>query len=264
MNDWENPQVFERNRLAGRTSGFPWATFDEARDFKASALFNSRRRVANLAGNWDFYGAMTPAAVPAGFYDEKYPVGEGWRKMTVPGIFELQGFDIPRYTNVQYPFQPVDPPNVPADYNPTGCYRRTFTLPEGTDSADPVFIQFEGVKSAYYLWVNGVSIGYAQDSMAASEFDISAAVHRDGTPNLVAVQVIRWCDGSYLEDQDMWDMSGIYRDVIVYSTPATHIRDVCADASLDGYARPLCAFMLSSRALTLSRPAALTAALRST
>ena len=234
MNEWENPEVFERNRLASRTTGFPWKTLAEARDYQAKNIFDERPGVRNLAGSWDFYGAATPSVVPANFHQPSYVIGDDWRKMTVPGIFELQGFNIPRYTNIRYPFSPVDPPNVPADDNPTGCYRTSFDLPEGTTSSQPVFIQFEGVKSAFYVWVNGVSIGYAQDSMVSSEFDISQAVNRDGSPNLLAVQVLRWCDGSYLEDQDMWDMSGIYRDVLVYSPPGVYIRDLICEASLTG------------------------------
>jgi len=141
---------------------------------------------------------------------------------------------------VQYPFVPVNPPYLPANNNPTGCYRTYFTVPTSWGTTRPVHIQFESVKSAYYVYCNGVEIGYSQDSFVHAEFDLTAHVYRDGRPNLLAVKVLRWCDGSYLEDQDFWDMSGIQREVLVFSPAPVYLRDVRVNASLtDDYEQGL-------------------------
>jgi len=132
--------------------------------------------------------------------------------------------------NIPYTF-PVDPPFVPKDYNPVGCYRRQFVVPADWAGRQH-FLRFEGVKSAYYVWLNGVEVGFSKDSMCPAEFDITSHVKVGGV-NLLAVQVYRWSDGSYLEDQDAWDFSGIYRDVHIYATPAVHITNIKVDAGLD-------------------------------
>ena len=141
----------------------------------------------------------------------------------------MQGFDKPIYTNVQMPI-PNTPPYVPEDDNPTGLYRKYFELPAEW-SGRRVIISFGGVKSAFYLWINGHKVGYSQGSRLPAEFDITDFV-QDGR-NLIAVEVIRWSDGSFLEDQDHWRMAGIYRDVSLYSLPEIHIWDVFAKPVLD-------------------------------
>ena len=147
----------------------------------------------------------------------------------MPGNWQLQGFnDIPIYTNVVYPFPP-DPPFVPAA-NPTGCYRRTFTL-EPAWLERSIYLSFEAVDSAFYVWVNGQEVGYSQDSRLPAEFDITPFV-RAGE-NTLAVQVMRWSDGSYLEDQDMWLLSGIQRDVILYTKPKVSVQDFIVHTELD-------------------------------
>ena len=135
--------------------------------------------------------------------------------MTVPGHWQLQGFDHPIYTNVQFPF-PCNPPIVP-DANPTGCYQRSFSMPSTWSSEEQIRIIFEGVDSAFHLWCNEQWVGYSQDSRLPAEFDLSRFLVAG--QNTLSVLVIRRCDGSYMEDQDMWNMSGIYRSVRLLAKP---------------------------------------------
>ena len=161
-----------------------------------------------------------PELVPDQFFRDKFDIS-GWSDIAVPGNWQLLGFDdIPIYTNVHYPF-PANPPFVPEE-NPTGCYRTSFTIEPGWKGRD-IFLLFESVDSAFYVWVNGQEVGYSQDSRLPAEFDITPYVHAG--ENTLAVQVMRYCDGSYLEDQDFWLLSGIQRDVILYSKPKVCLRD---------------------------------------
>lgn len=180
------------------------------------------------------------------FYKPDFDVS-GWDNIPVPANWELQGYGIPIYVNHQYEFAdhkapvskeikfidglyPANPGNVPNDYNPVGSYRRTFSIPENWDGRQ-VFIQFGAVKSAFYLWINGKKVGYSQGSKIPAEWDITEYLI-DGE-NVLAAEVYRWSDGSYLECQDFWRISGIERDVYIYSTPKTRIRDFFAKADLD-------------------------------
>jgi beta-galactosidase/beta-glucuronidase len=153
----------------------------------------------------------------------------GWDTIEVPGNWTMQGYDKPIYTNVKMPIPP-DPPHVPQDDNPTGVYRRTFDVPK-TWEGRQVLACFDGVESAFYLWVNGQRVGYSQGSRLPAEFDITPYVQVG--ENTMTAMVIRWSDGSYLEDQDHWWMAGIYRDVYVYAIPRVHVQDVFARAGLD-------------------------------
>ena len=185
-----------------------------------------------LNGNWSFRYALNPASACEGFFEPDFDV-TSWDTISVPGNWQLQGYDIPIYTNVQYPFPIDDLPGVPQDDNPTGCYRRSFTIPEDWNGHQ-IFILFEGVDSAFYLWVNGEMAGYSQGSRLPAEFNISDYIQPG--ENSVSVRVYRWSDGSYLEDQDFWRLSGIYRDVILWSAPSVHVRDYAVRAELDaGY-----------------------------
>ena len=151
----------------------------------------------------------------------------------MPGNWQLQGFDRPVYTNVKYPF-PVTPPYVPKE-NPTGCYTTSFDLPAVWSTDEQVRIVFEGVDSAFYLWCNGEFVGYSQDSRLPADFELTRFL-RSGE-NHISVCVLRLSDGSYLEDQDMWNLSGIYRDVYLLTKPATRVCDLRVTALLDdGYA----------------------------
>jgi len=224
FNDWENPQIFGINKLPAHATGFPFQ--DET---SALTLDPSKTPwFQDLNGDWDFTLVDNPRVVPDGFWMETYDTGD-WSTIPVPSNWTMQGFDKPIYTNVQMPI-PNTPPYVPADDNPTGLYRKHFELPAEW-SGRRVIISFCGVESAFYLWINGQKVGYSQGSRLPAEFDITDFVH-DGK-NLIAAEVIRWSDGSFLEDQDHWRMAGIYRDVYIYSLPEIHIWDVFAKPVLD-------------------------------
>ncbi len=150
----------------------------------------------------------------------------------MPSNWQLQGYDKPIYLNTRYPWAPENPnpPTIPPDYNPVGSYRTTFEVPAAW-AGRRVFLHFAGVNSAFYVWVNGQWVGYSEDSMTAAEFDVTPFL-KPGA-NLLAAQVFRWSDGSYLEDQDTWRLSGIYRDVFLYSTPTVRISDFTVRTDLD-------------------------------
>nr|WP_318382544.1 beta-galactosidase [uncultured Enterobacter sp.] len=210
--DWENPVVTQWHRLAAHA---PMNSWRSAADAGAETASPSRRL---LNGEWQFSLFPAPEAVPDAWLSGDCADAVA---MPVPSNWQMQGFDTPIYTNVTYPI-PVTPPQVPQQ-NPTGCYSLTFDVDAGWLASGQTRIIFEGVNSAFYLWCNGEWIGYSQDSRLPAEFDLSAVL----TPgeNRLAVMVLRWCDGSYLEDQDMWRMSGIFRDVVLLHKPGTHIAD---------------------------------------
>ncbi|MBI4891265.1 MAG: DUF4981 domain-containing protein [Acidobacteria bacterium] len=185
----------------------------------------------SLNGTWKFQGVLRPADRPLDFFRTDYD-DSAWRTMPVPASWQMHGFDIPIYTNIIYPF-PQDRskmPTPPYDWNPVGSYRRTFTLPPAWKGRT-VYLHFAGVDSCFYVWVNGVRVGYNEDSRTPAEFNITP--HLKPGVNTLAVQVYRFGDGAYLEDQDMWRMSGIYRDVYLWSTAHTHVRDYEVLTDLD-------------------------------
>lgn len=222
--DWENLDVLAINRQQPRASAFAYAEIGRALagDRDASPFFQS------LNGRWRFRWSPSPAERPTEFYRPDYDT-EGWDTIRVPGNWEVQGYGTPIYLNHPYEFEP-DWPNVPHDYNPVGSYRREFFVPEGWRGRQ-VFLHFGAVKSAMYVWVNGVRVGYSQGSKTPAEFDVSEHV-RVGN-NVVAVEVYRWSDGTYLECQDFWRISGIERDVYLFATPRVHVRDFFVHADLD-------------------------------
>ena len=235
--DWENPAILERHKEPGRTIFF---SFDDPRAALAADRSQSPWHLG-LDGPWHFHLAHNPASRPANFYNEDFDV-DGWNLISVPGNWEFQGFDVPIYVNIPYEFAdprtPItelkngpQPPRIPHDYNPVGSYRRTFDLPQNWEERQ-VFIHFGSVKSAFYLWVNGQLAGYSQGSKLPSEFNITPYV-RPGKTNMVAVEVYRWSDGSYLECQDFWRVSGIHRSVFLYSQPQTRIADFEVVSDLD-------------------------------
>jgi beta-galactosidase len=215
--DWENPNVVGVNRELMHAPLGAYASVDQAStcDRRLSPY------VLSLNGNWRFHLAESPHTVPDTFWDDAFDCSD-WSEIPVPGNWQLQKgcWDRPLYTNCVYTFQP-NPPFVPEE-NPTGCYRRSFDVPD-TWAGRTVFIVFESVDSAFYVRINGQPVGYSQDSRLSAEFNITAYL-RSGT-NSVSVQVMRYCDGTYLEDQDYWQMSGIQRDVYLYSKPPAHLRD---------------------------------------
>jgi beta-galactosidase/beta-glucuronidase len=200
VNDWENTRVLQRNRQPARSAFIPYS--DEESAITGERGLSSRFRLLN--GDWMFYYAPTPKELPEGFEGEEYE-DWNWDTLPVPSNWQMHGYGRPLYTNVAYPF-PVDPPNVPYE-NPVGLYRRHFQVPEGWKDQQ-IFLMFEGVDSAFYVWVNGQMVGYSQGAHLPAEFDITPYLH--GGQNLLAVQVFQYSDGSYLEDQDMWRLSGIF------------------------------------------------------
>jgi len=214
--DWDNLEVISRNKEPAHCTLIPYAD-------RQTALVGTREASTfykSLNGNWKFHWVRKPADRPRGFFEPEFDV-TAWKTIPVPSNWQMHGYGKPIYTNVRYPF-PADPPRIPHDYNPVGSYRTEFTLPADWDGRQ-VFAHFDGVKSAFYLWINGHKVGYSQGSMTPAEFNITPYL-RD-VKNVLAAEVYRWSDGSYLEDQDMWRLSGIYRDVYLFSTPEVHIYD---------------------------------------
>lgn len=214
-----------------------------------------------LNGNWKFFWSKNPAERPMDFYKEDYDISS-WKEIPVPSDWQMQGYDYPIYVNIKYPFHadpPLsaientvagfrriadsletnppanynpskpDPPYIPKFFNPVGSYKHTFTVPTGWKDKR-IVLHFGGVNSAAYYWLNGVKLGYSEDAKTPVEFDVTDKL-REGDNNL-SVEVYRWCDGSYLEDQDFFRLSGIERDVYLYATPKVHIYDYFAKADL--------------------------------
>lgn len=223
-NDWENPALIALNRLPMRAgfAAYPDEASAQQRDPARSPW------ALCLDGAWRFHLAPNPLAVPPGFERPDFD-DRDWGRIEVPGHWTLQGYDRPIYTNIRMPFS-HRPPFVPTDDNPTGLYRRSFELPPGWEGRR-VIAHFGGVESFFYLWVNGHQVGLSKDTRLPAEFDITPYL-RPGR-NLLAVQVIRWSDGSYLEDQDQWWMAGIYRSVWLLAMPACYLADVYARPDLD-------------------------------
>ncbi|MEH6558843.1 MAG: beta-galactosidase [Oceanicoccus sp.] len=218
--DWETPESTSFNRLPAHTPLSSWKT-------EVAALSDeSSSSIISLDGDWQFTLYSNPDAVP-----KNWPLVKSVAQdiIPVPSNWQLHGHDRPIYTNIKYPF-PNDPPRVPAD-NPTACYSRTFEMPQDWSDGQ-TRVRFDGVNSAFYLWCNNMWVGYSQDSRLPAEFDLSPFL-KPGTNN-ISVMVFRWSDGSYLEDQDMWWLSGIYRSVSLLNKPTSHISDVRITPDLDG------------------------------
>lgn len=224
--DWENPYVFGRNKEPGHVLALP---YDNCADAMQGG--DSPWRLV-LDGRWKFHWVKRPEDRPVDFYRKDYSVGR-WGEITVPGVWQLQGYDMPYYLAQSYPpaIDTKDIPRIDHDDNPVGSYRREFVLTEQW-AGRRIFLHFGAVKSAFYLWINGRQVGYSQGSMTPAEFDVTAYV-RPGV-NVLAVEVYRYSDGTYLEDQDMWFFSGIYRSVYLSAEPEVCIRDFYARCSLDG------------------------------
>ena len=224
VNDWENPAVFEINREPARATFLPFGDKQSA----IADVYDVSPWYQSLNGMWKFQWSPTPDQRPKEFYKTDF-YEANWKEIKVPGNWELEGYGIPIYTNSTYPFQ-VNPPYINHSDNPVGSYRRYFSLP-GNWSGRRVFLHFEAGTSAMYIWVNGQKVGYTENTKSPAEFDITKYV-KSGQ-NLVAVEVYRWSDGSYLEDQDFWRISGIDRNVYLYSTENLRIVDFFARPDLD-------------------------------
>jgi beta-galactosidase len=223
-NDWENPAVFQVNRLPAR------ATFINYPEKDAAIQDNYFRSpyYLNLSGKWKFNWVPKPADRPVDFYKNGYDDSR-WGEISVPGNWEIQGHGTPIYTNVVYPF-PKNPPFIPHLDNPVGSYIKEFELPANWETRK-TFIHFEAGLAAMYIWVNGEKVGYSQGTKNPAEFDITTYVHKG--KNKIAVEGYRWSDGSYLEDQDFWRLSGFDRGVYLYSTDQVRITDFFAKPQLD-------------------------------
>jgi len=239
QNDWENEGVFEKNKLESRS---PTYSFESAEE--ALTGDRNKSRVIFLNGTWKFKYVDKTEDRPIDFMAKDFQ-GEDWNDIQVPSNWELEGYGQPIYSNITYPFTPdildpdlkydwkgPQPPRPPKIYrdNPVGSYYRDFELPENWDNQS-IILHFGGVSSAFYVWVNGIEAGYSQGSRLAAEFDITEYV-KPGN-NRLAVKVFRWSDGSYLEDQDMWRLSGIHREVMLLAQPKIALNDFYVRTEFD-------------------------------
>lgn len=229
----QTPSIVSVNRMPMRASAFAYENLALAkqREKEKSAYFQS------LNGSWKFNWVKDPRQRPQEFYRTDFDDSK-WVNFKVPANWELHGYGLPIYVNQAYEFAgkkitgpDLHPPfDIPVDNNPVGSYRKKFILPKNWDGRE-VFIHLGAVKSAFFIWVNGIKVGYSEDSKLAAEFDISKYLQPG--ENLIALQVYRWSDGSYLECQDMWRISGIERDIYLYATPILDVRDFKSIANLD-------------------------------
>ncbi len=221
--DIENPKIVSRNREKSRSYFIPFLSESEALMNQG----NKSGRTRLLNGDWKFHYAKNPLSTPIDFYALTFDDSD-WDTVSVPHHWQLNNYGKPHYTNVAYPFQ-VDPPFVPSE-NPTGRYLRHFHVP--TEWANQqVLLRFEGVDNSFHLWVNGQEVGFSKGSRLPAEFDITSYLTEG--QNSLAVQVYQWSDSTYLEDQDMWWLSGIFRDVYLIARPSSTIRDFYVQSILD-------------------------------
>ena len=242
VNDWENPKVNSINRLPPRSFTLPLESEKAAftHDLEPSTPF-----FLSLNGQWKFRWEGNPMLCETNFHSTAFDDSR-WSHISVPSCVEMLDYGAPMYVNIKYPhFNTSNPEkskenfakilnrrSMKGDYNPVSSYRRTFSVPETWEGRETI-LRFEGVGSAYYVWVNGEFVGYAEDSKLPSEFNITKFLKK-GAENLLAVKVFKWCDGSFLEDQDMFRYSGIFRDVSLISMPKDHIWDFVVKTKNDG------------------------------
>ena len=238
-NDWENPAVYEINKERGRATMLLYANEQEMHNDSASRkpwlpVHSSLRQM--LSGTWQFNWSPSPEERPADFYKTNYDASS-WKTIPVPSNWEMKGYGTPIYTNITYPFKnhppfilPQEGYTVVKEPNAVGSYRRTFSLPKEWNGRQ-IYLHFNGLYSAAYVWINGKKVGYTQGANNDAEFDITRYV-KHGAENLVCVEVYRWSDGSYLEDQDMFRLSGIHRDVYLEARQKLHLRDAYATSTL--------------------------------
>lgn len=213
-----DPNIFSIGRISAHSCHEFYKNNQEVFDEKSSFIHS-------LNGNWLFHYAKNLEGTIEGFETKDYDC-KGFDHIKVPGHIQLQGYDIPQYVNVMYPWdghEDIHPGEVPLEFNPVGSYVKYFTLPKELQNG-PVYISFQGVESAFALWLNGEFVGYSEDSFTPAEFDLTSKLTTG--ENKLAVQVYKWSSGSWLEDQDFWRFSGIFRDVYLYTIPEVHVYDM--------------------------------------
>lgn len=224
QNDWENPQLFQRNREKAHATFFAYSNIENASENNLA----SEEFIKKLNGKWKFNYVNKISERPLDFFRIDFDNSD-WDNISVPGNWEMYNYGFPNYTNIDYPFK-MDQPKIEDRYSPVGSYVTYFEIPDNWNNRE-VFIQFGSVKSGFYIWLNGKEVGYNQDSKLPAEFNLTPYLVKG--KNKLAVQVFQFTDGSYLEDQDFWRLSGIQRDVFLFARPKTHIRDIFAKALLD-------------------------------
>lgn len=238
--DWENETIFAINKEPGHVTYYTFPsieslkadkTFDKPWEEPASSLHQS------LNGNWKFHWVKKPDERPVNFYKMNYDISS-WKEIPVPSNWEMHGYGTPIYTNITYPFKNNPPFIQPQkgytneiEVNPVGSYRRDFNIPADWDGKE-IFLHFDGVYSGIYVWINGKKVGYSQGANNVAEFNITDYV-KTGS-NTIAAEVYRWTDGSYIEDQDMFRLSGIHRSVFLFATPKVHVRDYFLQSEFKG------------------------------
>ncbi len=220
---WEDPLVTSINRQPARATVYSYKTVEDALEGN-----REKSRFLSLNGVWDFKYSVNLDQAPKDFYKTEV---EGWDKIEVPSNWELKGYDIPIYKSAVYPFRPINPPYVPKDTNGIGSYQTKFKIPKEWNRQMTVTLHFGAVSSVFQVWLNGEFLGYGEDSFLPSEFNISPYL-KEGE-NVLSVQVMRYSDGAYLEDQDHWRMSGIQREVFVMAEPKLRIQDFFYQTKLD-------------------------------
>jgi len=224
IRDWENPAVNQIGREEPHASliSFP----DEASALES--IKSESPAVMSLDGMWKFNWVKSPDQRPAWFFKNDYDTRD-WKEIDVPSNWQMRGYDVPIYVNIKYPHK-MDPPRIPHEFNPVGSYKRSFKVPSEWKDKE-IFLHFGAVSSAFYVWINEDLAGYSEDSKLPAEFNITKLV-KPGK-NTISVEVYRWCDGSYLEDQDFWRLSGIQRSVFLHARPQNHIKDFFAVGDLE-------------------------------
>jgi beta-galactosidase len=222
---WQDPQLNGINRMPAKATSHSYETIELAK------LGNKKlsRRFKTLNGQWKFQWHSVPENALDDFFEPTHN-DLLWDHIPVPSNWELEGYGTAIYTNSKYPFEPVDPPYTPEDDNPVGLYRTQFEVPANWSNKQ-ITLTFGGVSSAYYVWLNGQFLGYSEDSMLPTHFDISSYLIEG--QNHLAVKVLRWSDGVYLEDQDHWRLSGIQRDVYLTAAPNVQLYDFFVRTDLD-------------------------------
>lgn len=238
--EWENELIFAVNKEPGHNTYIPYPSVESLKadkNFEKPWETPTSDYYLSLNGNWKFNWVKQPSERPINFYKTSYDVSS-WKEIPVPSNWEMHGYGTPIYTNITYPFKNNPPLIQPqkgytneTEVNPVGSYRREFSIPAGWDGKE-IILHFNGVYSGIYIWINGQKVGYSEGASNDAEFNITKYV-KQGV-NTIAAEVYRWTDASYIEDQDMFRLSGIHRDVYVYATPKVHVRDYFLKSEFNG------------------------------